>query len=73
MIHGVQFEFPIPGNDFINSKGHLEFMEDNNDLIMKILSKHTGQSVAKIKQDCSREFWMTSKTAKDYGIIDHIL
>jgi ATP-dependent Clp protease protease subunit len=40
---------------------------------MKILAKHTGQSLDKIKADTAREYWMDAKNAKEYGIIDHII
>lgn len=73
MIHGIQFAFPIAGEDMTNNKSYLEFIEDTNDLIMKMLSKHTGQPLDKLKADCSREYWMNAKAAKEYGIIDHIL
>ena len=73
MIHGVQFAFPIAGEDMNNNKSYLEFIEDTNDLLMKILSKHTGQPLDKLKSDCAREYWMDAKTAKEYGIIDHII
>lgn len=73
MIHGIQFTFPIPGEDIVNSKNYLEFIEDNNDILMKILSKHTGQPLDKLKEDCVREYWMDAKTAKEYGLIDHII
>ena len=73
MIHGVQFAFPIAGEDMSNNKNYLEFIEDTNDILMKMLAKHTGQPLEKIKADCAREYWMDAKTAKEYGIIDHIL
>lgn len=73
MIHGAQFTFPQPGEDLSTSKNYLEFIEDVNDLLMKILSKHTGQPLEKIKADCAREYWMDAKAAKEYGIIDHII
>jgi len=73
MIHGIQFGFPIPGEDMTNNKSYLEFIEDTNDMIMKMLSKHTGQPLEKLKADCSREVWMDAKAAKEYGIIDHII
>lgn len=39
----------------------------------KILSKNTGQSIKKIQNDTDRDFFMSAKEAKDYGIIDDIL
>jgi ATP-dependent Clp protease protease subunit len=38
-----------------------------------ILVKHTGQSVARIKQDSDRNFYMTAEAAIAYGIVDEIL
>lgn len=73
MIHGIQFAFPIAGEDMSNNKNYLEFIEDTNDMLMKILAKHTGQPLEKIKADCAREYWMDAKAAKEYGIIDHII
>ncbi len=73
MIHGIQFAFPIAGEDMTSNKSYLEFIEDTNDLIMKMLAKHTGQPLDKLKADCAREYWMNAKAAKEYGIIDHIL
>lgn len=39
----------------------------------KILSQHTGQSIAKIEKDTDRDFFMTAEDAKKYGIIDKII
>jgi len=73
MIHGIQFAFPIAGEDMSNNKSYLEFINDTNDLLMKILAKHTGHPLEKLKSDCSRELWMDAKAAQAYGIIDHII
>lgn len=73
MIHGTQFVFPIPGFDFTNSKNYLEFVDAENDAMLKVLAKHTGQPFEKVKADCQTEKWMDAQAAKEYGIIDHIL
>lgn len=39
----------------------------------KILSKNTGQPLAKIEKDVDRDFFMTAEEAKKYGIVDKIL
>ena len=39
----------------------------------EILSKHTGQKIAKINTDVERDYFMTAKEAKAYGIIDTII
>ncbi len=38
----------------------------------KILSKNTGQELAKIEKDVERDFFMTAEEAKKYGIIDKV-
>ena len=39
----------------------------------EILAKNTGQKLSKIEKDVDRDFWMSAKEAKDYGIIDEII
>ncbi len=41
--------------------------------INKIISKLTGQSIAKIEKDTDRDFFMDAEEAKKYGIIDKII
>jgi ATP-dependent Clp protease, protease subunit len=73
MIHGIQFGFPILGTDTASNKNYFEFVKDNNDNLMKILAKHTGQPLAKLKEDCVREMWLSASEAKSYGLLDHIV
>lgn len=42
------------------------------DRLNKILSKATGQPLAKIEKDVERDFFMTTEEAKKYGIIDEV-
>jgi ATP-dependent Clp protease protease subunit len=39
----------------------------------EILSRHTGQDIAKIEQDVERDFIMTAEVAREYGIIDQVI
>ncbi len=39
----------------------------------QLLSKHTGQPLAKIERDTDRDFWLTAEEAKTYGLIDEII
>ncbi len=43
------------------------------DELYEILAKHTGQPIEKIRKDSDRDYWMTAKEAKEYGMIDEIL
>ena len=38
-----------------------------------ILSKLTGQALAKLQSDTERDYYMTCEQAKEYGIIDEII
>lgn len=42
-------------------------------LINKMLTKNTGQTLAKIEKDVDRDFFMDAEEAKKYGIIDQIM
>lgn len=39
----------------------------------QILSKHTGQPLAKIEKDTDRDFYLSAEDAKKYGIVDEIV
>jgi ATP-dependent Clp protease protease subunit len=43
------------------------------ELIHKILVKHTGQSLEKIRQDTERDYFMDAEEALRYGIVDRII
>ncbi len=38
-----------------------------------ILSKHTGQTIEKVENDCDRDLWMNAAEAIEYGLADRIL
>jgi ATP-dependent Clp protease protease subunit len=73
MIHGIQCLFPIIGQDQVNSSNYYKFLKQNNDNIMKILANHTGNSLEKVREDCSRDCYLDAKQACEYGIIDNII
>ena len=41
--------------------------------IEEILAEHTGQPLEKIQHDTDRDYFMTSKEAQEYGIIDRVI
>jgi ATP-dependent Clp protease protease subunit len=53
----------------ITAKQILRIKESVN----KILSKHTGQPLAKIAKDTDRDFYLTAEEAKEYGVVDEVI
>jgi ATP-dependent Clp protease protease subunit len=43
------------------------------DVLNKILAKHTGQDIEKIRIDTERDFFMSSAEALEYGLIDRVI
>ena len=41
--------------------------------LYSIISEHSGQSIEKITADADRDFWMSSREALEYGMIDESL
>lgn len=73
MLHSVQTIMPAFGSEHpIDSKNYLEFLNDTNDGIMKILADNTGHTLEKVKKDCERDFYLTAKEAQVYGLIDKV-
>jgi ATP-dependent Clp protease protease subunit len=48
-------------------------MLETRDRLNKILAKHTGQSVDRIKQDTDRDRFMDWQESVKYGLIDRVL
>ncbi len=53
----------------IQAKEMIRMKED----LTKILVKHSGQKYEKVEKDCDRDFFMSAKEAKEYGLIDEVL
>ncbi|MCH8824349.1 MAG: ATP-dependent Clp protease proteolytic subunit [Planctomycetes bacterium] len=43
------------------------------DIIYKIYSDQTGQTLEKISEDCERNKWLNSQEMEEYGLVDKIL
>lgn len=41
--------------------------------LYEIIATNSGQTFEKVEKDSDRDYWMTSKEAKEYGMIDHIV
>ena len=52
---------------------HAKEMLETRDRLNKILAKHTGQSVERIKQDTDRDRFMDWNDAVRYGLVDRVL
>jgi ATP-dependent Clp protease, protease subunit len=52
---------------------HAKEMLITRDRLNRILAKHTGQSVDKIKTDTDRDNFMDGNDAIGYGLIDRVL
>lgn len=42
-------------------------------MLDEILAKHTGQSLSRVQKDTDRDFIMTAKQGKEYGIVDDVI
>jgi ATP-dependent Clp protease, protease subunit len=52
---------------------HAREIQKTRDTFNELYSKHTGQTVEKIKNDTERDNFMSADAARDYGIIDEVL
>jgi ATP-dependent Clp protease, protease subunit len=43
------------------------------DTLNQIISKHTAQPLEKIRTDTDRDFFMSAREAKEYGIVDEVI
>ena len=50
-----------------------EEIRKTRDELCSIIACHSGQPMEKVLADADRDFWMTSKEALEYGMIDNIL
>lgn len=39
----------------------------------EVLAKHTGKPVEQIEKDSDRDYFLSAKEAKEYGIVDHVI
>jgi ATP-dependent Clp protease protease subunit len=52
---------------------HAREVLETRDRLNRILSKHTGQTIEKIRQDTDRDNFMGGEMATAYGLIDRVL
>ena len=66
MIHQVSSGFRGTAADI-----NIQVKETNKlyDQLLAILSRHTKQTISKLKKDCDRDYFMSAQEACDYGLI----
>jgi len=52
---------------------HAREVLETRDRLNRILSKHTGQTIEKIRQDTDRDYFMSGEAAVKYGIVDKVM
>jgi ATP-dependent Clp protease protease subunit len=52
---------------------HAKEILRTRDTLNGLLAKHTGQDIARIKNDCERDYFMSPGEAKEYGLIDEVI
>jgi len=62
-VQGQATDISIQAKEILRLKERIE----------KILAKHTGQSIDKIKKDTDRDYFMPAEEAKEYGIVDEVI
>lgn len=70
MIHQVMGQV---GGQATDIDIHAKHILATKDKLNKILVKHTGQPLKKIKEDMERDYFMSAEESQKYGIIDKVI
>jgi len=62
-IQGPAADLEITTREILKLRGEL----------YNIISEHSGTPLKKVEKDSDRDFWMTAREAKEYGMIDEVL
>ena len=62
-ISGQATDISIEAKELVKTKERLT----------EICARHTGHTVAKIKSDMERNYYLSAEQAKDYGIVDEVI
>jgi ATP-dependent Clp protease protease subunit len=62
-FEGQATDIEIQAREVISTKRRLE----------TIIAQHTGQPVEKVSKDMERDYFLSAKEAKEYGIIDRVV
>jgi len=70
MIHQMS---SIIAGDTGDIQVYAERMINHQDLLVNMLAQFTGQNSQKIHKDLERDFFMSAKQSKRYGVVDRVL
>jgi len=62
-ISGQATDIAIEAKELVKTKERLT----------EIFARHTGHTVAKVKSDMERNYYLSAEQAKDYGIVDEVI
>jgi len=48
-------------------------LERTSELMLRLISEHTGQPVDRVRTDSMRDRWFSPEEALEYGMVDHIV
>jgi len=48
-------------------------LERTSELMLRLISEHTGQPVERVRTDSMRDRWFSPEEALEYGMVDHIV
>ena len=50
-----------------------EDLRHTRDTVLGLVAQHTGQSVARVREDSLRDRWFTAEQAREYGFVDRVV
>jgi ATP-dependent Clp protease protease subunit len=62
-VQGTAADISIQAEEILRLKQELN----------QIFATHTGQEIAKVEKDADRDFFMSAREAKEYGLVDEVV
>ncbi len=61
------------GGTAVDIEIQAENLEHTKNVMMRLISEHTGQPVEKVELDALHDRWFTAEEARDYGFVDQVI